>query len=41
MAGPIGLTKEEYDALPRKIKIIYWILMIIIVFGIVYVWFFY
>jgi hypothetical protein len=41
MAGPIGLTKEGYDALPRKIKIIYWILMIIIVFGIVYVWFFY
>jgi hypothetical protein len=39
--GGGGLSKEEYDALPKKIKIIYWFVMIIIVSGIAYVWFFY
>jgi hypothetical protein len=41
MAGPIGLSKEEYDALPKKIKIIYWVIMIIAVSGIIYALFFY
>jgi hypothetical protein len=36
-----GLTKEEFDALPKKVKLIYRVLKIVIVSGIIYLWFFY
>jgi|GEM_PF-3672956 len=36
-----GFTKEEYDALPKKIKIIYWVVIFTFVSVITYFWFFY
>jgi hypothetical protein len=41
MAGSGGFRPGEYETLPKKIKIIYWVVMIITVSGIAYVWFFY